>query len=234
MKKFFARYKGVIAAMLCFTAAVAAGYMIQKKQIERDIASSEEEEAFVARSKEAASDVELETERETENRPRALPEAFPDDGEREPLVTKEEAEALLSSATDEFAPVMPIEGAVTKSFSSAPLYSVTLDDWRSHEALDISAEEGDAVTSVEKGRVSALGTDPLLGVYVRIDHGNGFESLYANLHTELTVTEGQSVEVGHRIGYVGKTSVLEQAEAEHLHFELRKDGINVNPKEYIK
>lgn len=74
----------------------------------------------------------------------------------------------------------------------------------------------------------------LLGVYVRINHNNGMESLYANLHTETTVTEGQAVETGHQLGYVGKTSVLEQAEAEHLHFELIKDGKKVNPKEYIK
>ncbi len=226
MKNFFMRYKGVVAALLCFAAAVTAGYMIQKNEIEKANAL-EEEKAFVAKSSAR------EAESTPPDTPRVLPEAFPDDAAPEPIVTEEEL-SLPTAAENAFSPAMPLSGTVIKGFSSSPLYSVTLDDWRSHEAVDISGAEGDGVFAIEGGTVTAVGRDMLLGVYIRINHNNGMESIYANLHTETTVTEGQAVEAGHQLGYVGKTAVLEQAEDEHLHFELIKDGKKVNPKEYIK
>lgn len=227
MKNFFMRYKGIAAALLCFAAAVTAGYMIQKNEIEKANAL-EREKAFTAKSsvQEAESEPSVAP-------PRVLPEAFTDDTASEPIVTEEEL-SLPTAAENTFSPSMPLPGTVIKGFSSSPLYSVTLDDWRSHEAVDISGAEGDGVFAIEGGTVTAVGRDMLLGVYVRINHNNGMESLYANLHTETTVTEGQTVEAGHQLGYVGKTAVLEQAEVEHLHFELIKDGKKVNPKEYIK
>lgn len=227
MKNFFIRYKGVAAALLCFAAAVTAGYMIQKNEIEKENAL-EEERAFVAKSSAR------EAESAPSGTPRVLPEAFPDAAAPDEPIVTEEKPALPAAAENAFSPAMPMSGTVIKGFSSSPLYSVTLDDWRSHEAVDISGAEGDGVFAIEAGTVTAVGRDMLLGVYVRINHNNGMESLYANLHTETTVTEGQTVEAGHQLGYVGKTAVLEQAEAEHLHFELIKDGEKVNPKEYIK
>lgn len=218
------RYKTYIAAFLCFIAALSAGYMIQKNEIKKANERADETQAFITEGKEEEVAPPPET--------RILPEAFPDDGKKEPIVTKEEVESV--SGDSSFSPEPPLSGTVIKGFSTAPLYSVTLDDWRSHEAVDIGAEEGDEVYSIEKGTVAAVGRDPLLGVYVRIDHGDGIESVYANMHSETTVSEGQSIEAGHQIGYVGKTSVSEQAEEGHLHFEIKKDGKRVNPEEYIK
>lgn len=224
MKKFFMHHKTYIAAFLCFIAALTAGYMIQKNEIKKANERADETQAFVTEGKEEEVAPPPEV--------RVLPEAFPDDGEHEPPVTAEEVAA--SSASASFSPEAPLSGTVIKGFSTAPLYSVTLDDWRSHEAVDIRAEEGDEVYAIEKGTVAAVGRDPLLGVYVRIDHGNGIESVYANMHSETTVSEGQTLEAHHQIGYVGKTSVSEQAEESHLHFEIKKDGKRVNPEEYIK
>ena len=224
MKKFFMRHKTYIAAFLCFIAAMSAGYMIQKNEIEKTGERADETQAFIAEGEEEEVAPEPEV--------RVLPEAFADDGVHEPPVTAEEVAPAAATAT--FSPVTPLSGPVIKGYSTSPLYSVTLDDWRSHEAVDIGASEGEEVYSIEKGTVAAVGRDPLLGVYVRIDHGNGIESVYANMHSETTVSEGQEIEAHHQIGYVGKTSISEQAEEEHLHFEIKKDGKRVDPTEYIK
>lgn len=237
IKSFFSAHKAYIAAGLCFTAALISGYMIQKNEIKKENMTSDETQAFITEANDEEvlppAEVSVSEKAASDSAKRVLPEAFPDDGTREEIVTKDDP-ALATAKTDAFSPAMPLSGTVKKSYSVSPVYSVTLDDWRSHEAIDISADEGDSVVSSEKGTVTKVGRDPLLGVYVKIDHNNDFESLYANLHTETTVQEGQEIEKGHQIGYVGRTSVLEQADSPHLHFELLKDGKKVNPKEYIK
>lgn len=237
IKSFFSAHKTYIAAGLCFTAALISGYMIQKNEIKKESMASDETQAFIteANDKEVlpSPDTSAAQKNTSDSSKVTLPEAFPDDGTREDLVTKDDP-ALSASNTNTFSPEMPLSGTISKGYSVSPLYSVTLDDWRSHEAIDISSEEGDSVFSIEKGTVTEVGRDPLLGVYIKIDHQNGFESLYFNLHTETTVQEDQEIEKGHQIGYVGRTSILEQSDSPHLHFELKKDGKKVNPKEYIK
>lgn len=242
IKSFFRAHKAYIAAGLCFTAALISGYMIQKNEIKKENMASDETQAFITEandekvlpSSDSSGSDSSRAQKTTSNYSKVtLPEAFPDDGTREELVTKDDP-FLSVAKTNSFSPQMPLSGTISKGYSVSPVYSVTLDDWRSHEAVDISSDEGDSVSSIEKGTVTGVGRDPLLGVYVKIDHQNGFESLYFNLHTETTVQEGQEIEKGHQIGYVGRTSVLEQADSPHLHFELKKDGKKINPKEYIK
>ncbi len=227
MKNFFTRYKSYIAAGLSFAAALAAGYMLQMNEIKKAEKNADEAQAFITEG-EAEDVLPKAAGNEAE-----LPEAFEFSSAPEPPVTAEELSQGVA-ALDTLSFSMPLSGAVIKSFSEQPLYSVTLDDWRSHEAIDIEAEEGDAVYSAERGTVAAVGIDPLLGVYVRIDHGNGTESLYANMHSETTVQEGQAIEKHHQIGYVGSTSISEQAQRAHLHFEIKVDGERKNPEGYLK
>ena len=62
-----------------------------------------------------------------------------------------------------------------------------------------------------------------------IDHGNGFETLYAHLDP-LAVSQGQRVEQGQVIGYVGLTG---HTTGYHLHFEVHLNGQVVNPLDYL-
>ncbi len=168
-----------------------------------------------------------------------IPEAFPDSTiKSEPLVKKEDLEkdnkTLKASGNNLFSPKMPLSGSILKAYSLTPLYSETMDDWRSHEGLDISSTLGSEVSAIEKGTVISVGKDPFLGIYIRIRHDGGFESLYASLHGETTVIENQEVEKGHVIGYVGESALSESKDGPHLHLELIKDGKRVNPNDYIK
>ncbi len=234
-KRFLKKYTTVIAASLCFISALIGGYVIQKNEIEKENLIANETQAFITESE----DKEVLQKEEGKGQDKKgntiiIPEAFPDDGNREPIVTEEDVLSSPVASLKSFNPVMPVSGGLSKSFSENPLYSVTMDDWRSHEAIDITCQEGENVYAAEKGTVTKVGIDSLMGVYIRIDHQNGFETIYSNLHPETTVCEGQEINKEHQIGYVGSTSILEQEESPHLHFELLKDGKRVNPTEYIK
>lgn len=72
-----------------------------------------------------------------------------------------------------------------------------------------------------------------MGYTIVIDHGNGWQSTYANLASVDTVSKGQMVAVGDLIGTIGDSAAIEYAESAHLHFELAQDGATVDPKLYL-
>ena len=79
------------------------------------------------------------------------------------------------------------------------------------------------------GVVSETGESDSYGKYVVIDHGNGYTSSYAHL-SRIIAEEGSAVKTGERIALSGSTGRVTGA---HLHFELRKDGIPVDPEKYM-
>ena len=75
------------------------------------------------------------------------------------------------------------------------------------------------------------GTHSSYGYYVRIDHGNGLQTLYAHcLAGSLMVKSGEKVYAGQPIARVGMTGY---ATGPHLHFEVRLNGNRVNPSPYL-
>ncbi len=250
IKAFIKKYKTPLAFTLFFVFTVAAGFVGPKGLSDEDKSTvdidTKETRAFITKGNDESLDISLKKEsievmpdeRVTKEDITVLPEAFPDsDYEREPLVTEEDFEkndTLSAASVSPFSPSFPLSGDTLKPYSVTPVLSATMGDWRSHEGIDISASFGDEVASCEKGTVKAVGKDPLHGFYILISHESGFESFYANLHGEITVTEGQAVPKGHVIGYVGESTLIESADETHLHFELRKNGKRINPEEYIR
>jgi murein DD-endopeptidase MepM/ murein hydrolase activator NlpD len=68
---------------------------------------------------------------------------------------------------------------------------------------------------------------------VVIDHGNGYVTTYASLHPETEVEEGDTVSAGQTIGAVSNTSLTEAALGAHLHFAVTKDGVSVDPEDFL-
>lgn len=103
-----------------------------------------------------------------------------------------------------------------------------------HHGIDISGAgaEGSLVVAGASGTVVAAGWSTTgYGNYVLIDHGNGIETLYGHmLDNSLSVSKGDTVYKGQAIGRVGDTGWSFGA---HLHFEVRINGIRVNPARYI-
>lgn len=128
----------------------------------------------------------------------------------------------------------PVKGAVLTDFSLETLsYDETMGDWRVHSAVDIAAALGATVVSTADGTVAQIYTDDLMGTTVVIDHGQGMVSTYSNLQRTPTVEEGDRVYTGSIIGSVGATAIAESRQASHLHFELSKDGVAVDPALYL-
>ena len=73
----------------------------------------------------------------------------------------------------------------------------------------------------------------MMGVTVTVDHGNGIQSVYANLADSLNVQEGTEVEAGTVIGAVGTTAISESAGPAHLHFGMVEYGVNIDPLHYL-
>lgn len=129
----------------------------------------------------------------------------------------------------------PVEGEITKEFAKENLiYSQTLQEWVTHTGIDIKAEKTTVVKAAEEGTVKSIKNDPRYGLTIVIEHQDGFQTIYSNLLTSEFVTEGEKVTKGKTIGTVGNTAVFEVADEPHLHFEILKDSIQVDPCIYLK
>ena len=125
----------------------------------------------------------------------------------------------------------PVNGRVGTDFSGdALVYSQTLNDWRVHAGIDIAAEAGTQVRAAADGRVSAVEQDGLLGTVVEITHAEGYVTRYAGLQEQPAVSVGAEVSAGDVIGGVGTTAISEAIDPVHLHFEVWKDGVAIDPE----
>lgn len=129
----------------------------------------------------------------------------------------------------------PVSGEITKDFAIDTLiYSNTLEEWTTHSGIDIKADKTSVVMASEEGTIESIKNDPRYGLTITISHDDGFKTVYSNLLTTEFVTEGEKVERGQTIATVGETASFEIADDSHLHFEMYKDGQNVNPTIYLK
>ena len=95
-----------------------------------------------------------------------------------------------------------------------------------HDGIDIAANPLEMVRAAASGTVSFAGEEKTrFGRQVLIDHGNGWQTSYGHL-ARITVAEGDIVKTGERIGLAGDAGAATRTE---LHFEIRKDGKDVDP-----
>ena len=145
------------------------------------------------------------------------------------------AKAEATETKKELSFSMPVDGEISKDFAKDSLvYSETLKEWVTHMGIDIKAEKTTVVKAAESGTIKSIKNDPRYGLTVVIDHGDGYQTIYANLLTSEFVVEGENVEKGQSIGTVGNTAVFEVADEPHLHFEILKESIPQDPNSYLK
>lgn len=131
--------------------------------------------------------------------------------------------------------IKPVDGEIVREFAQDNLvYSETLKEWTTHAGMDIKADKTTVVKAAETGTVKSIKNDPRYGLTIVIEHDDNFQSVYSNLLTSEFVVEGEKVEKGQSIGTVGNTAVFEIADESHLHFEIWKDSLPVDPSIYIK
>lgn len=121
--------------------------------------------------------------------------------------------------------VKPVSGTVWSRFGSN-------DSVRSHThtGLDIAAPKGTPIKAAASGKVTYAGNArDGYGNYVVISHGNGVQTLYAHC-SKVLVSKGQQVSQGELIAKVGSTG---NSTGNHLHLEVRKNGVAYNPQNYV-
>ncbi len=146
-------------------------------------------------------------------------------------------ENVAKKETKKLDPVfsMPVEGDVIKEYAKDKLvYSDTLKEWVTHAGIDIKADKTTIVKASEEGKIKSIKNDPRYGLTVVIEHNNGYSTVYSNLLTAEFVTAGENVKKGQTIGTVGNTATFEISDESHLHFEILKDNVQIDPNMYIK
>lgn len=155
---------------------------------------------------------------------------------KEPVFEKKEepaAEASTENVPEKIVFAYPAAGAATETFHIESLsYSKTMGDFRTHSGIDFASDQTEDVYACADGTVKEVFNDTFMGLSVCIDHGNGIESEYSSL-SECFVNNGDAVTAGSVLGKSGDTASIEKAEGYHVHLEVKKNGVSVNPEEFF-
>ena len=107
---------------------------------------------------------------------------------------------------------------------------ITQRSWHCHHAVDVAAPEGTPIYAADSGYVVVAGWKGSgYGKVVIVNHGNGFQTLYAHLSV-ISVSVGESVTKGQQVGLMGNTG---HSTGSHLHFEIRKGSELQDPLEFV-
>ncbi len=141
---------------------------------------------------------------------------------QEELEEKEEIDSKTLNGI--YLAVVPVTGRISSRFGA----NESIRD-HTHKGLDIAAVRGTPILATAAGTVTYAGWSGGYGYLVKIDHGNGVETYYGHC-SKLYVSTGDAVEAGQEIAAVGSTG---NSTGNHLHFEIRLNGNQVNPQTYV-
>ncbi|MDE6456775.1 MAG: M23 family metallopeptidase [Dysosmobacter sp.] len=121
----------------------------------------------------------------------------------------------------------PVAGSVSSDFGyrEHPMEG----EERFHYGVDLAADEGAEVRCFADGTVTAVGDSSSYGRYCVVAHEGGYSTLYAHC-SRITASSGTVVNRGQKIAEVGQTGM---ATGPHLHFELQREGMYLNPIYYV-
>lgn len=124
--------------------------------------------------------------------------------------------------------VLPSGGDIIKKYSaSEPIYSKTMNDWRTHSGVDFAAQEGEEAYSVGNGKVTKVISDPKWGYVIEIDCGS-FTARYCGIDQSTAVAIDTVVKKGDSIGKIADIPI-ESEDGLHLHFEVISNGKSIDP-----
>lgn len=120
--------------------------------------------------------------------------------------------------------VKPVSGTITSRFGA----NESIRD-HTHLGMDIAAPAGTPIKAAADGEITYAGWMGGYGNLVIISHGNGIQTYYGHC-SKLYVSKGETVNAGDTIAAVGTTG---NSTGNHLHFEIRKNGSQINPQKYL-
>lgn len=145
-----------------------------------------------------------------------------------------EPESELPVSTDNINFSLPMNNAViVKDYADDHLqFNESLNRWEIHLAVDFSSENSE-VFSVYDGVVKSVDSNSLDGYVIEIEHSDGFVSIYSSLDEQVKVNVGDNVTKGQLIAFASASATNESKDGSHLHFVLLKNGVEVDPNNYL-
>lgn len=137
---------------------------------------------------------------------------------------EEEVEKQLSTLDGVYFSVKPVSGNITSRFGA----NESIRD-HTHKGIDIAASNGTTIVAAADGKITYSGWMSGYGNLIIITHENGIQTYYGHC-SKLYVSEGKEVSAGDKIAAVGSTGY---STGNHLHFEIRKNGTQINPQTYL-
>lgn len=147
---------------------------------------------------------------------------------------KPRSTASLPAPTTNARPASSGTTAVSSNFlwpASGRITSVFGPRWGAfHAGIDLGIRTGTEIKAARAGTVTFSGHAGGYGLLVKVSHGNGYETRYAH-NSKLLVKAGDKVSAGQAVALSGNTG---QSTGPHLHFEIRRLGVAVNPMKYLR
>lgn len=135
-------------------------------------------------------------------------------------------------AVEGFLLARPVRDARVTSYFAKRRFHPILRKWAAHLGIDYGARRGTPVFAAGNGTINYAARAGTYGNLIKIRHSDGYETRYAHLKSFRNgIRKGRIVKKGQTIGYVGTTG---RSTGPHLHFELRKDGVAINPLRVVQ
>lgn len=131
--------------------------------------------------------------------------------------------------------ILPVKNAkVVNGYSEKDklYYNPILEQYSFHAGVDFATTEKSAVLAVLDGEVIKAQKHKMYGYVIEIKHAKNITTVYRSLE-DIKVKVGDKVKKGDIIGYTSKSDISESNLGNHVHFEIKENGINVNPNKYL-
>lgn len=199
----------------------------QRELLEKDKIQLESKKIELYAQREIKIDFLTNIKNEITAREQALRELEEEENVLRRMIASMQGETIDNIGTGEFLWPTPGYSQITSPFGMRfhPILKVN----KLHSGMDIGAPSGAPIAATDSGQISYVGYQTGNGNTVIINHGNGMVTLYGHM-SKFAVSNGQSVNRGDTIGYVGSTG---WSTGPHLHFEIRVNGNPVNPAGYL-
>ncbi len=145
-----------------------------------------------------------------------------------------EASATVTEKLPEFS--LPVNGKVSKEHSvDLPVFSYTMNDYRTHTGVDILCDPGSSVVAPADGTIGQVWEDPMMGICINVIHKGGAVTTYKGLAPETVdfIKAGTDVKKGQAIAATGTTALIECGDEPHVHMEMTVNGDVVDPADYF-
>lgn len=248
-KPSFLKGKGAaVATVICFVAVItmvgAFTFRNYQNRMEQELAKAEtaaDEETKENSEETATNEIVLPEAEGTEDAETAEEDAAEDTGQaaNDALPLEDGSAEIAGAAADvwfseESILEWPASGAVLINYSmDKTVYFATLEQYKYNPALIVGGEVGEMIGASAPGVVTNIEQEAQTGLTVTLDMGNGYSAIYGQLK-EVPLEVGSYVNTGETIGYLSEPTKYFATEGANLYFEVQKDGVPVNPMDFME